>query len=164
MNTYPEYTQYEKLVYSAIHSVWRDIGGNLEEMLACSGMLFVKACQCYNEQRGMSIGAWIRKVVWDDTFSARRIDIGRSNRYEKGDFDLLAVEDKRSRFSLAELMEELSEDARNLVELSINPHNGIALKQDGVPKQSSLMAAARRLYGWSNEHLAEVCNEIRESL
>jgi DNA-directed RNA polymerase specialized sigma subunit len=164
VNTYPEYAQYENLVYSAIHSVHREIGGNIDEMIACAGLLFVKAVNCYNDSRNMSLASWIRKVVWDDTYSARRNELVRAKYHAKGETDFSLVADTRSAFSLSELLEDLSQDARNLVELTLNPTDGIILKQDGSPKQPSLMAMARRMYGWSNEQLAEICQEIRESL
>jgi hypothetical protein len=61
-------------------------------------------------------------------------------------------------------MEELSEDARKLVELAISPPATVACTKECIPKRISLMAAARRLYGWSNEQLAELWEEIGDSL
>jgi hypothetical protein len=161
--SFPEYSQYEKLVYSAIYSVWGSIGGDLPEMLACSGMMFVKACQTYKPDCGMSIGSWIRKVTWDDTYAARRIHIGREKRYEKGEFDLMMVAD-RVRFDLANFMDDLSDDARNLVLLALNPVETIALKDNGVPKRNSFYAVAKRMFCWSDEQLREVVQEIAECL
>jgi hypothetical protein len=163
MNAFPEYHQYEKLIYSAIRSVHAQIGGDLQEMLACSGMLFVKACLCYNETRGMQIGAWIRKVAWDDTYSARRTDLTRSKYYCKGEVDLTEVADKRSGFSLQEFMDDLSEDARNLVELALNPVD-ILLTHEGVPKKASFKAKARRMYQWSDEQISELWQEVCDAL
>lgn len=158
-----KYEDVEKLIYSAIISVWRNIGGDLDEMIACSGMLFVKAVNCYKPERGKTIEAWIRKVAWDDTFSARRIDIGRQKKYAKGDVDLAAIVD-RHHFNLQDLLDELSEDAINLVQLALDPIDGIKMKADGVPKMVSFCAAAKRLWGWSDEQLQEIMLEIREGL
>lgn len=158
-----EYEDVEKLIYSAIHSVWRDIGGNLDEMLACSGMLFMKAVRSYKPERGKGIGPWIRKVAWDDTYAARRVEIGRMKKYAKGDVDLMAVAD-RHHFNLQELLDELSTDAINLVQLALDPTEGIAIKLDGVPKMVSFCAAAKRMWGWNDEQLREVMEEIRVGL
>lgn len=73
-NNYP---QYEKLVYSAIYAVYWEIGGDIREMTACAGWLFAKACRTYKPGAGRKIESWIRKVTWDDTYAARRIDLGR---------------------------------------------------------------------------------------
>ena len=163
MSTFPKYEDYEKLVYSAIHAVHRQIGGDLPEMLACSGMLFTKACLCYSDKRGMTIQSWIRKVVWDDTFAARRGEIVRSKYHEKGDVDFQQFEDGRSTFRLSEFLEDLSEDARNLAHLVLEP-DGIALTKEGVPKKMSLIAKARRMYNWTDEQIRELFEEIGDAL
>lgn len=159
-NNYP---QYEKLVYSAIYAVYWEIGGDIREMTACAGWLFAKACRTYKPGAGRKIESWIRKVTWDDTYAARRIDLGRRKKYEKGDIDLLAIADK-PHFSLEEFVANLSEDARNLVFLALNPSDGIKLCNDGTPKKNSFFVVAKQVYNWSDEQLQEIVKEIQECL
>ena len=156
-----DYAKYEKLVFSAIHAVHKQIGGDIDEMIACAGYLFMKACRTHNAEKGRKIESWIRKVAWDDTFAARRIDIGRKKKY--ADTDLTTIPD-RHHFSLEDFLENLSDDARNLVYLAINPLDGIKTTNDGIPKRNSFYSTVKRVYNWSDEQLQEVVKEIQECL
>ena len=157
-----DFPKYELLIRRTISAVHNKIGGDIDEMLSMAGTLYVLACQTYKPERG-AFPSHVKKVTWDDTFSMRRTELRRAKRFDK-DIDILSVPEKQAGFDLQEFASSLSDEARRLLDLAFDPPENVCMTLEGIPKQKSLFAYAKRLYGWSAEQLAETAREIQSAL
>jgi len=157
-----DYCECRPIIIKAIVQVHRSIGGDLDEMCGYAGELFLKAVRTFREGAGRNIKSWCYKVAWDDTFAARRIEIGRKKRYEYME-DLSIVCGRPNRV-WTEILEDLSEDARMLAYIAVEAPEAIKVTADGIPKKNSLFAYVRKAFNWSEEQLTAASEEIRFAL
>ena len=157
-----QYPKYQSLVHKTILSVHASIGGDIEEMFSMAGTLYMQACQTYKPERGV-FPSHVRKVTWDDTYALRRTEIRRDQRMDR-EVDLLTVPAKPAGFDLAEFTSSLSDEARRLLDLALDPPDDVMRTKEGLPKQNSLFACAKRLFGWTAEQIAETVSEIQSAL
>jgi hypothetical protein len=159
-----EYQKHIPYMMKALYSVHNQIGGDLEEMKASLWLLYDKACRFYRPAAGKAFKAYLYKVVWDDTYAARRIEVNR-----KAKHPMRRISDKfdmqdRARFSFPDFLSELSQEAAGAVLVALEPPDGVKYALDGTPKARSVLKVVREHFNWSSEQLHDICNEIREAL
>ena len=159
-----EYQTYLPFIRKAVYRVQKEIGGDIDEMLANGWLLFIKACENFNPQAGRKFSSYLYKVAWDDTYAARRIECHRKKVHPTTLFPYrFDVEQKRP-FNFDRFMGELSNDAKAAVEFILNPPETVILKQDGTPKINSLKSQLIRQFQWTTDQFFSVAEEIMESM
>lgn len=162
MTTYNEFKEYELYMLSAVHSVIKQVGGDINEMKSDLYLLYAKAKKNYNSDRGRPFKSYLYKVVWDDLYSMRRVQIDRNRRHP---ITAIPVElTDRRRFDFASFLSELSNEAKLAIEFAMNPPPTVKLCHDGTPKQKSLLAQLQIHFQWSKDQFNSVCEEIRAAL
>lgn len=151
-------------MFSAIHSVMRQVGGDFEDMRAELWLLFKKAKANYKAEKGRPFRSYLYRVVWDDLYAARRIQVHREHNHP-----MKAITDKfdvacRRNFDFAMFLQELSEEARAAVQFAISPPVPVKVCNDGTPKQKSVISAMRDHFNWTTAQFSAVCEEIRAAL
>lgn len=159
-----EFQSYEKYMYSAVYSVIRQVGGDFEEMRSELWLLFKKAKTNYKAEKGRPFRSYLYRVVWDDLYAARRIQVHRDHNHP-----MKAITDKfdiagRRYFDFTMFLQELSDEAKAAVQFVIAPPVPVKVCQDGTPKQKSVIAAMRNHFNWTTTQFAAVCEEIRAAL
>lgn len=162
--TLEEFPKWQSHMEKAVHSVWSAVGGDLEEMQGGLVFLYLKAVRNYNSAAGKSFKSYLYKVVWDDTFSARRIEISRIHRMQ-----LIRITDgfdcpERRSFSVSRFMEDLSEEAQQAVKFVLDPPKTAKLRSDGQVNTRYVLFAIRNHFQWSKHQMSKVIEEIRSSL
>lgn len=159
-----DYKTFEPVILAAIRSVHNQIGGDLVEMRGYAGHLYMKAKATFQKDAGRSLKSWMWKVAWDDTYAARRIELGRQKKYEFLE-DLTIICGRSERPPLSEILEGLSDEARHLVDVVLNlTEEDVKHTDDGIPKRNSLMAYLKRNLSLTQEHFQVLQEEIRTAL
>lgn len=161
-------------VEHVIHEVIRrhriKYGGDLDDLASDANALFLLAYESYDEARG-SFDQWVRYFVGKQLLTQRVKEVMRNNRLSRvTDYDLNQYEEGGS--SLAELLDELSEDAQTVVQLTLDPNADIRLSllQRGArtkPTPHRLWTSVVEFLkdcDWSPERIAESFREIRDAL
>lgn len=153
------------LMKTAVKRVFDQVGGELDEMMAETGALFMKAVLTYEEGR-KQFTSHLYQVVWHDLFAKRRQALRRRLQPvdSEGLFEMLPHEDGCNYPRYMDLLEKLDDDALELVQLTTNPPKRVQLKVDGTPSIRSLRAYAIEVWQWSPEQFTEASNNIQEAL
>jgi len=147
----------------AVHSVYRSVGGDLEEMKASLYLRFQKAVQNYKKEKNKSFSAYLYQVVWHDIYSERRIELDRRRRVKFCSMEPTFDAAERPRFELSLLLDDLGDSAKMVVNFCLTAE-GIPVTKEGVPKQSSMLAAIKKQFNWTKDELNIIIEEIRQCL
>lgn len=155
------YHDTEKLIQHTVHRFVESHGGKYDDLIELSGPLFMKAYHTYEMDRG-AFPARLRFILWHGLLDAKRI---ASKRNGKVVFKDLQEEDYTAprSFNLLEFMDELSEDARLVVQAVFET----PWEFDPCPTQIRMMIReflSQPAIGWDRERISKSFLEIRSAL
>jgi hypothetical protein len=102
------------LVYKTVHLFIKRYGGDFDELVGESHMMYMRACEGYDGRS--SFPTYVRWVVWHDLQELLRKAMRRNGKVVFGDIDP-NQHGYHSTFDYAEFFDELSEDAKVVVGL-----------------------------------------------
>lgn len=154
----------ERLIYYTVHEFVRKYGGQFEHWIEYAGIAFMTAYHKYDPSLGMTFASYVRFVLWHHLLDVRR----RAARYHARDsqepLDELHAPPVFDRISF---LDELSRDARKVVNLILATPPGLSKEIGSVKKPWMIRSVLRRhlrALGWTTERIAESFSEIRRAL
>ncbi len=136
-------------------------GGDRQELLSAAYEAFVKAHQTYEEGREATLITWVRFHVWRGLLELQRI---RPMIYSP---HLSQRPDLRHHFDIARFLNELSQEAREVISLVLAPPLEVMVGSERQQRGSQIRKALIRFLkqtGWCSRRINETFNEIREAL
>lgn len=160
-----KYADVELLIYKTIHDFIRIYGGNFDELLGESHLMFMTAVRRYDNRS--SFPTYVRWVVWHGLHELLRRTIRHSGKVTYMELDPNAFAAPPA-FNLNELAESLSSDAQEVLRLvmdtprelmkSIERRKGTGIAYRSVIRQY-LVAI-----GWSPKRITNSFRELQEAL
>ena len=159
-----EYHNNYAMIISLARRIQSHLGGRLEDFEeVATTWLFMKAIKSFNPTKGKKFSSHLYKVVWDDLYSLRRMEIRRAKRCP---IKTMNIEDISCTitFRFNEFLEDLTADAQALVHLAINPPDSIIIKKDCTPRMDSLRKYTIKKMKWNVDQFYDAVEEIRTAL
>ncbi len=150
-------------------------GGHLPDQRADADTIFMRAMAAYEKEypeevpTTLFMEGWMKRWVWYELLDIRRRELSRaSKRSHVVDGLEMVPELSRSRFCLTDFMEELSEDAALVIQLTLDTPFSlaeVAHAKGGQPRnfRSSLRDYLREM-SWSVGRINEAFEEIKKAL
>ena len=145
-NTTQIYTNMKNLI---AHTTWKfhnRYGGDFEELLNEANLLFIKATQSHNEARS-KITTWTRFCIWKGLLNYIKKEHKQWNPLLRLELPI-DISDDTNYFSLSEILDELSDDAKDIIKLIFDLPLEIQMdaKQHGNRPRNIKAALYRFLY------------------
>ena len=171
------YCLVKNLIFDQVHKFRRRYGGDVEELTGEANLAFVKGHKQFitgYQAKGKAFtdpyATVIRRWVWYEMFDnmrtrLRRNSITKMEGFIEGqEFPSRAIE-----WDVVEWTDELSDDARMIAELILDPPENIedtATKMGGEPRnyRSTVRAYLQGDLGWKPERISDAFSEIRRAL
>ena len=157
------YEDVEKLVYGMIHNHIATHGGDFEELRQEAGLWFMHALGRHNTDKGRSFSSWVGHITRVQLLEVLRQRARKHLPTADLDPDLIAQHDNRGR--LAELLMDLSEDARTIAGLLLETPADLRLmllEQRGDDTKS-VLAEYLELLGWPERYVNRMFAELEEA-
>lgn len=143
-----------------------------EELRADANTYYLEAYRSFRSDGGLSFRRWVFKRVWFGLLDSIRKEAFRAARLKKNPLpDENELPTHQQKFSLLELLDELSEDARTIVELVLDPPLDVRLhvecRRQKKTTRNNVVASFReylRDLGWSARRIADSFDEISAAL
>lgn len=159
------FKQYKKALFSCVHNHIEKYGGDFNEVYADACVHFVECLDKWDEKRS-SIHTWIRYYVSQELHNSWVLDRKKKSYHSKYLGSLTGT----SGFDLREFLHDLSEDARTVVMLVVEPPADITLaiqtaRGEGFPSEyRRAIPEYLREIGWVTSRIYSVFDEIRSAL
>lgn len=150
---------HEGLVIGTACKFYRSFGGDLREITADAFYLFTTACHSYEEKAPLSY--WIRQRVWWGLLDERRRKLKRF-RHEKVDSVPEQSYEERHEY---DWRDNLSEDAREVVEVALDPPPDVlCLRSDRPCKRVAqhMIHQYLRDCGWTKRRIRKAFREVEQ--
>ena len=175
------YSELKNLIYSTVWNVVKQYGGDFDELMSDANIAFLEAYA--NFDGSSSFSSWVRQSVWFKCVDSIRDRLTEQQRYKRlqddtkngvpiqrtaHDEQVDGIPDTFSTWSLNGLLEDLTEDARIVVQLTLETPvelEAVVQAKGGQPRnlRSSLRSYLAEM-GWTACRIAESFNEVRRVL
>lgn len=158
------YEDVKRLITQIANAFRQRHGGDWEEMLAESNLLFVEACKCHDPEKS-KLSTWVRNRVWYGLLDRHKREANLRRNLER--------EPERRGFAgldIGRLLREVSQDARVVLDLVVTPPPLLEIYCEDRDFYKRAWAFRKVLterlgrLGWCALRIAETFNEIREVL
>ena len=162
------YESVRPLIFSLCRRFYQCYGGDWQEICGQAQLHFVRACHSHEPAKGR-LTTWVQTKVWYGLAEDRRNELRKRGTHRQVPYQLEALP-ARPMNQLGDLLEELSSDARAVVELTLGDALDSLARERGFldqPKPTSLRNRLVELLleaGWSAARILESFHEIREVL
>ncbi len=165
------YFDIKKLIFDTVWKFQQQNGGDFEEMVAESNLIYMKCFISHNPNKGQ-FSTWLRFHLWHGLIDFRRF-IREENKYitiqhieEIENFHLYPAP---AHIPFWDLLSELSDDAKIIVSLILEPPGimqSAALKKGTAPCniKTALRIHLSYILGWSANQIKESFEEITSVL
>lgn len=153
------YSELMNLVFDTSHKFVRRYGGEIQETISEANEHYMAAYHSYKPEKG-SFSNWVRFRVWNGLMETVRKRLMRQSRCAQVEVDLDFGVDP-SPFRLFELMDELSDESKQVVDIIINTP-GVVFREEGgdSPNLRDVLRSYLRKLGWSAIQITESFQEI----
>ena len=161
-----DYQSVRPLLYQLCRRFHARHGGEWDELVSEANECFTVAWHSYQPAKG-KLTTWVHWKVWHGLLEGHRSRAKQHSR--RIDLDMARLP-SRKRFDLHELVQEVSDDAAAVIELTVGTPMELLLEcrcLQRKPKASSVRAALVDFLldtGWSAARILETFREIREVL
>jgi len=156
----------EPLIFHTVNKFISHYGGDYDELLSIAYAGYLSAFRRFDEQGGSSFPSWVRYEVWTCMFNEfiKRQNLRKRHQEYIQTNDLLSQIIK----PLIELIDELSEDAFEVVNLILNTPDELqkSIKHNGGSnkKVKKLVYSHLKDNGWQRDKILKSFNNIQEAL
>lgn len=154
------YVDVEKLLYQTAHLFQKRYGGEFDELVGIANLAFTEAYRSYNG--ASKFATWTRFVAWRLMLDHVDNEI-KSKRTRPQDFEIT-----EHKSPLIDVLDELEEDAKTVVELVLHtPEDLQLLIQDsggGIKKIKSVLTMYLSKLGWKQKRIKQSFLQIQEAL
>lgn len=190
-NASETYEECLDLIRSVVWKVIRTYGGDFDELMSEANVAFLDAYRTFDGSSAFT--SWLHTRVWYSCVSFVRDRLEEQSRYKWreaeratvdgisirsiGDASLASesihngvenVPDRRSTWRIGDLLEELGEDARLVVSLTLETPPDLERVYQAKGAQPRNLRSSLRQYlaemGWTAVRIAESFNEVRRAL
>lgn len=150
----------EKLIYSVAWRHCRAYGGDIDDMISLCYEAFVDAFRTFDPTKG-KFSARVWALAWFKMF--------RTEEKRKKAIGAAISEDTEGKevFSVNHLLEEVSNDARRVLKMVLEPPIELMSIEGLRPQPHKTAACVRALLrgmGWTGERIGRTFQEIKEAL
>lgn len=156
------YKDVELLIYDTVHRFLDRYGAcqgerrrqEAQELIAEANLLFLEAYQRYDDSKG-NFPSWVRYFIYKQLLERCRRQCMRNKRLKQRDVDLeMAIHAKeRSQFDLGDFFDELSDDARAIVKLTLGSYQ--------EPPNHPWDVEHHYSHRWDVDFLASLADDLR---
>lgn len=159
------YEDVERLIWDVVHKFHRrhgDLYGTLQELFSEGCVGFTIAYARYNPEKG-SFPTYVRMVVSHTLLELVRSETKR--RVRLNTTSDVEITDSSRQFSVAEFLDDLSEDARTIVMLVLDtPGDLLSAMQEDECSPKHLLRQYCAGMGWAAERITKCFSEISLAL
>lgn len=157
------YKDVKPLICHTVQRFQKRYGGDREELLAEANYHFVQAYHSYRPGVG-KLSGWVQYKVYRELLETVRTQARRNACISRQEVMMETVAQKRERL-LPTLLNEVSDDARAVLSLTIGPHLHTLMKERSSPQQKRRLLGHFLLQlGWSGRQIVDTFREIQEAL
>lgn len=162
------YESVRPLIFSLCHHFHQRFGGDWQEICGQAQLHFARACHSHNPGKSR-LTTWVQTKVWYGLAEDRRNELRKLGNHKQVPYQLEALP-ARPMNRLGEILEELSTDARAVVELTLGDALDSLARERGFLDQPKPISLRNRLVellleaGWSASRILKTFHEIREVL
>lgn len=164
-----KYESVRKLIDTVAIRFWEKYRGDREEIFAESRLHFMKAFRTYNKRHAkFSTYVWLK--VWNGLLDTKRKQARQASKLNKVTLEFSTVK-KKEKFELDKFLSQISDDARFVVDLALNPTPSTEwyLKQKDYRRQlgqvmRKIIKSQLRRRGWNSSRIVSAFKEVRETL
>lgn len=163
------YQETQKLIQSVVHSLHREFGGDLEEMLSEANVFWMTAYNTFDPKLAC-FSTWLTIQLRRRFQSERRAKAIRHARLKQVDYPLQLVKDESMpSFDMEEFCAVLSDDAKSIIRLVFDPppdiHWEMVVRGRNTPTGfRTILKEFLRLKGWTLIRILCAYQEIRKAL
>lgn len=160
------------LIWDTCHKFYRRYGnlnGTVEELFSVAQLSFMKAYHSYTE-KSSSFATWVRWYIWHELLELQRGDMRRNKAAKVTPTDMVENDyvAPHSNFNMVDFVDSLSEDAKMVVNLVVDPPEGLAaaMRRRGPGDGRTKLSIEQFLSGfeWDSFKISEVFSEITTAL
>lgn len=161
------YTDLQHLIHSLVGKFCARYGTDFDDYLSLAHLTFLKCFAKFDPSQS-SFTTFIHWKIWYRMMEQRRTD-ARTYRVSKiaSDVDVEMIPRKGSPFSFVDLIDELSEDSRMVVQLVFGRDVQLALQSRNANGPHTARSAIREVLedlGWTRQRIVETFDEIAAAL
>lgn len=159
------YQDIQNLIYDVVWKFKKAHGGDFDEMVSEANVIYMDAYLNHNPNRA-NFTSWLyRKLIWG--LSERHRTLLLKNHREQTSGEMYEFSSPTVRRPFYELLTELGQDARTIVELILEMPEVMeqnALSNGTTPRniQSALHIYLKTFFGWTEKHVLDTFREIAE--
>lgn len=161
------------LIWDTCHKFYRRYGnlnGTVEELFSLAQLSFMKAYHSYTKTTA-SFATWVRWYIWHELLEYQRGDMRRNKAAKVTPTDMVENDNfiaNQSNFKMIDFVDGLSEDAKMVVNLVLDPPDGLAaaMRKRGPGDGRTKLSIEQFLLGfeWDSIKISEVFSEISTAL
>lgn len=160
----------QRIIYRAAWQVWGIYGGDIDDYFGQAQIIFMKAFDDYETDRGAKLSTWIflkvRGGLIDAVRHERAARRSPASRIDNAQLDLYPSIHKR--FSIFEFVDELNEDARCVLNLFLDtPRDVFVQLRNSCTRVDHVQAHLRnrlrnrlRQMGWESKRINAAFDEL----
>jgi len=155
------YEDVEPLIRSTVRRFVRRYGGSFDQCMEHASLIYVKAYRRFDPSQA-KFSTYLVNAIWYELLEVRRRYAckHRDTTFVDADIDILAAP---ARFDLAAFIEELSDDARQVVKIVFET----AWQFEPSPyeiRRHIVAYLSQPAIGWTSKHIKRTFAEIRDAL
>ncbi len=164
------YIDVEDLIYSTVWNFKARYGGDFDELKAEANLIYVLVFDSHNESKG-AFSTWLYFCIWKGLLDFLN-EVRKKDRCGVVFHNLNKAKNSvkiPTTFHLFEVLEEVGQDAKTIIKLTLYPPEGITeedLKRgcSACKTRIRLKVWLRYRLGWSQKRIRETFREIRRVL
>lgn len=171
------YQDMQKLIYANAWDFWRIHGGDIDDLISQSMLIFIEACDTHNSDRAQ-LSTWISFKIKKGLLSYLRKRNKLHVQIDVRFFDMFSFEKNNKAyrvdnryFSVTELIDEMGQDAHLILQLFFEiPKDVMVQIRNSHSNVCHVQAALRnRLYnrlrqlGWTKKRIKKAFDEIKNA-
>ena len=163
------YEQVKNLIYDTVWKFKRRYGGDFEELLSDANYHFIEAWNDYDPDYGTKLSTFVRNAIWFNLIDQLRRKATRDRHIMVSSVTIENQGYTQTRNDpIGDLADELTEDAKTVLELVLNSPAEISAAiwtKGGQPRnfRSCIRTYLQRL-GWTAARVTESFDEIRQAI
>ena len=165
-NASETYEECRKLIYSTVWSVIRQYGGDFDDLMSEANVAFLDAYESFDGSSAFT--SWVYSTVWYRCVDFVGSRLENQRRFQSVEDDTTIPDRRRSSWRINDMLEELGEDARLVVKLTIETPAELARIADVKGGQARNLRSSLRQYladmGWTAVRIAESFCEVQRAL
>lgn len=154
------YFQHQALLKRLVKRFQQKYGGFLPDLMSEAEEFFLIACKDWDRERDFE--KWVKFVVWKTMLEQARKRAIRNATFRREECPDLNILKSKSSFKVEQLLLELSDDARTLVQLALVPKRDHT--KEGPNRRRESMVAFLLSQGWTPMRIKRAFREVQKAL